>query len=86
MIAVPDAIRGEVIEAYVVLHDPTLASDALAADIQQWVKHRYAAHAYPRVVHFAAAIPKTPSGKTQRFLLRQQRRAELEATGGQVAG
>lgn len=79
VIAVPDEIRGEVIEAYVVLRNPDAASAEMAADIQQWVKARYAAHAYPRTVHFAKALPKTPSGKIQRFVLRQQRRAELEA-------
>jgi acetyl-CoA synthetase len=42
------------------------------------VKTRYAAHAYPRVVHFTDGLPKTPSGKIQRFVLRQARRAELE--------
>jgi acetyl-CoA synthetase len=42
------------------------------------VKTRYAAHAYPRTVHFIDALPKTPSGKTQRYLLRR-RRAEAIA-------
>lgn len=78
IIAVPDQIRGEVIEAFVVLRDSTLASDVLAGELQQWVKTHYAAHAYPRIVHFAGALPKTPSGKIQRFVLRQSRRAELE--------
>jgi acetyl-CoA synthetase len=48
--------------------------------IQDWVKTRYAAHAYPRHVHFIDALPKTPSGKVQRFILRQQRRDELIAS------
>lgn len=77
VIAVPDEIRGEVIEAYVVLRNRDFASGAMSADIQQWVKTRYAAHAYPRTVHFVETLPKTPSGKIQRFVLRQQRRAEL---------
>jgi acetyl-CoA synthetase len=79
VIAVPDEIRGEVIEAYVVLRKPEEASADLAGAIQQWVKTRYAAHAYPRAVHFVQTLPKTPSGKIQRFVLRQQRRAELAA-------
>jgi len=77
VIAVPDEVRGEVIEAYVVLRDGIAATDDLARDIQLWVKTRYAAHAYPRVVHFAEALPKTPSGKIQRFMLKQQRCAAL---------
>jgi acetyl-CoA synthetase len=78
IIAVPDQIRGEAIEAFVVLRDPASASDALAAELQKWVKTHYAAHAYPRAVHFVGALPKTPSGKIQRFVLRQSRRDELE--------
>ncbi|MBU6267612.1 MAG: AMP-binding protein [Sphingomonadales bacterium] len=77
VIAVPDDVRGEVIEAYAVLAAGHAASDELARDIQQWVKMRYAAHAYPRAVHFIAAMPRTPSGKIQRFVLKQQRLAEL---------
>lgn len=79
-IAAPDPARGEVLEAYVVLgpgHEGE-ASEALASDIQSFVKRNYAAHAYPRVVHFVDQLPKTPSGKIQRFVLRQQRRAELQ--------
>jgi acetyl-CoA synthetase len=38
------------------------------------VKENFAAHAYPRRVHFVEALPKTPSGKVQRFLLRQDRK------------
>lgn len=79
VIAIPDEVRGEVIEAYVVLREGHFPSAELERDIQQWVKTRYAAHAYPRAVHFAEALPKTPSGKIQRFVLKQQRRRELEA-------
>jgi acetyl-CoA synthetase len=71
VIAAPDAVRGEVVEAYVVTRDGT-SSDDLAVELQQWVKTRYAAHAYPRVVHFVEGLPKTPSGKIQRRLLRQR--------------
>jgi acetyl-CoA synthetase len=72
VVAAPDALRGEVLEAHVVLAGPNEPSDALAAELQQLVKERYAAHAYPRAVHFVPSLPKTPSGKVQRFLLRQQ--------------
>jgi acetyl-CoA synthetase len=77
VIAVPDEVRGEVIEAFVVLRDKQLASDALARELQNWVKTRFAAHAYPRRIHFADALPKTPSGKIQRVELRRQRRSEM---------
>ncbi|MEJ6011337.1 AMP-binding protein [Novosphingobium aquae] len=79
VIAVPDEVRGEVIEAFVVLRDGFTGSAELEREVQQWVKTRFAAHAYPRTVHFASSLPKTPSGKIQRFVLKQQRRLELEA-------
>jgi acetyl-CoA synthetase len=63
-------------EAYIVLHDQAAASAGLAKELQNWVKTKYAAHAYPRVLHFATSLPKTPSGKIQRFVLRKQRRAD----------
>jgi len=78
-IAVPDEVRGELLECFVVLRDAAKASDGLANELQQWVKSRYAAHAYPRTVHFTAALPKTPSGKVQRVVLKQQRRDELKS-------
>lgn len=77
VIAVPDLVRGEVIEAYVVPRQDAVASDELERELQRWVKERYAAHAYPRKVHFARQLPKTPSGKVQRFVLREQRKQEL---------
>jgi acetyl-CoA synthetase len=76
VIAAPDEVRGEVLEAYVVLQDGQEPSDALVAELQHLVKTRFAAHAYPRAVHFADALPKTPSGKIQRYVLRAQRRAQ----------
>ncbi|SCU79095.1 Acetyl-coenzyme A synthetase AcsA [Cupriavidus necator] len=79
VIAVPDKIRGEVIEAYVVLRSSATPGPRMAAEIQQWVKERYAAHAYPRRVHFAAELPKTPSGKVQRFVLREWRKSAVPA-------
>lgn len=80
VIAVPDEVRGEVIEAYVVLREGQSPTEAMEKEIQQWVKTRFAAHAYPRKVHFADSLPKTPSGKIQRFVLKQRRREELAAT------
>ncbi|MEE1757780.1 MULTISPECIES: AMP-binding protein [unclassified Streptomyces] len=77
VIGAPDDVRGEVIEAYVVLRDGVDATPELATELQQLVKTRYAAHAYPRTIHFIDALPKTPSGKIQRYVLRNRRRTEL---------
>jgi acetyl-CoA synthetase len=77
VVGVPDQLRGEVLEAFVVLRPAIAPSDELARDLQQLVKRKFAAHAYPRTVHFTSELPKTPSGKIQRFILRNQRRNEL---------
>ncbi|WP_284984486.1 AMP-binding protein [Arthrobacter sp. efr-133-TYG-118] len=79
VVAAPDEIRGEVVEAFIVLRSGEFGSDALAAEIQGAIKNGYSAHAYPRAVHFVESLPKTPSGKVQRFVLREQRKAEFAA-------
>ena len=66
----PDEIRGEIIKSYVVLRDGYEASDALADEIRQRVRERLSTHAFPRIIEFVDALPKTPSGKIQRFKLR----------------
>jgi acetyl-CoA synthetase len=77
VVGVPDELRGEVVEAFVVLAPGVEASDDLARELKERVKTRLAAHLYPRTVHAVAELPKTPSGKIQRFQLRRQRTAEL---------
>ncbi|MEU7220774.1 AMP-binding protein [Nocardia iowensis] len=72
VVGMPDALRGEVLEAFVVLRNGYVGSDELAAELQDLVKKKFAAHAYPRTVHFVPRLPKTPSGKVQRYLLRQR--------------
>ncbi|MFG1795478.1 AMP-binding protein [Nocardia sp. NPDC049149] len=72
VVGMPDDLRGEVLEAFVVLRTGSAASDELATELQQLVKKKFAAHAYPRTVHFVTELPKTPSGKVQRFVLRQK--------------
>ncbi len=68
----PDPTRTEVVKGLVVLMPNTAASDALAEEISLFVKQRLAAHSYPREIEFVRDLPKTPSGKVQRFVLRQQ--------------
>ncbi|SEK28985.1 AMP-binding protein [Rhodococcus maanshanensis] len=72
VVGMPDELRGEVLEAFVVLRDGTEGTDELEAELQTLVKKKFAAHAYPRTVHFVPSLPKTPSGKVQRYLLRQK--------------
>ena len=68
----PDAERGEIVKAFVVLHDGLEGDDALAAELTHHVRDRLGKHAFPREIEFVAALPKTPSGKIQRFILRNE--------------
>ncbi|MEO8925544.1 MAG: AMP-binding protein [Caulobacteraceae bacterium] len=66
----PDADRGQICKAFVVVHDGVDAGEALARDIQDHVKRAIAPYKYPRAVVFVTELPKTASGKLQRFRLR----------------
>ena len=79
VIGKPDRERTEIVKAYVVLSADFEPSDALAEDLCQYVKRRLSAHAYPREIAFVKSLPKTPSGKLQRFILRN---SEAAAAGG----
>ena len=80
VIAVPDPMKGEVIEAFVALKHPVDDEDQLAEELKNRVRENLAAYAYPRSVHFVESLPRTPSGKVQRFVLRDARRSELAAS------
>jgi acetyl-CoA synthetase len=69
----PDGLRGEVLVAHVVLRAGFAETIQLAAELQQLVKTRFAAHAYPRVVHFVPGLPRTASGKIRRAALKESR-------------
>lgn len=75
VIGVPDEERGHIVQAHVVLTDKTQACDALAKLLQEHVKAVIAPYKYPRSIIFADALPKTESGKIQRFRLKQDRAA-----------
>lgn len=70
VIGKPDAERTEIIKAFVVLHRHYRPSPALVEELQRHVRSRLSKHAFPREIAFVAALPRTPSGKVQRFLLR----------------
>ena len=70
VVGVPDEERGQIVKAFVVLKSGVEASDALAADIQGFVRTRLSAHEYPREVAFIAEMPMTTTGKVIRRLLR----------------
>jgi acyl-coenzyme A synthetase/AMP-(fatty) acid ligase len=75
-----DALRGEIVKAFVVLAPGYTASDALAAELQEHVKTVTAPYKYPREIEFVADLPKTISGKIRRTELREMERKR--AAGG----
>lgn len=72
VIGKPDPQRTEIIKAFVVLKPGYEPDAALAEELRLHVRSCLSAHAYPREITFVTDLPKTPSGKVQRFLLRQQ--------------
>jgi 2-aminobenzoate-CoA ligase len=72
VVGVPDQARGQIVKAYVVLADDAVGDDAKARELQDLVKQRIAPYKYPRAVEFVTTLPRTNTGKLQRFLLRQQ--------------
>jgi acetyl-CoA synthetase len=68
----PDALRTEIVKAFIVLKAGNAPSDALAVEIQGFVKTRLSAHEYPREVAFIDELPMTTTGKVIRRLLRQR--------------
>jgi acyl-coenzyme A synthetase/AMP-(fatty) acid ligase len=78
-VAAPDDERGQVVRAVVVLRDGYEPGAPLAADLQEHVKEQTAPYKYPRIVDFAAELPKTPSGKIKRAALRAQPSGSSEA-------
>jgi acetyl-CoA synthetase len=69
----PDAVRGEIVKAFIVLKRGKMPSDALAGDIQGFVRTRLSAHEYPREIAFIDEMPMTTTGKVIRRLLRDRR-------------
>ena len=72
VIGVPDKERGAIVEAHVVLRDGNEAGEGLAKALQDHVKATIAPHKYPRSIKFADTLPKTETGKIQRFRLKRQ--------------
>ncbi|HLQ96959.1 MAG TPA: AMP-binding protein [Pseudogracilibacillus sp.] len=72
VIGKPDEQKGEIVKAFVVLKPDHTPSEGLKEALSTFVKHTLSAHEYPREIEFLDTLPKTPSGKVQRFYLRQK--------------
>lgn len=72
-IGVPDALRGQVVKAFIV--SARSGDDAFARELQEFTRTRLSQHEYPRHVAFVATLPKTPAGKVNRKVLREMESA-----------
>jgi 2-aminobenzoate-CoA ligase len=75
VIGVPDEERGQIVQAFVVLKPGHTGDDAMTRALQEHVKQAIAPFKYPRRIVYLAALPRTETGKLQRFKLRQQAQA-----------
>ncbi|MBI1778018.1 MAG: AMP-binding protein [Proteobacteria bacterium] len=75
VVGAPDATRGQIVKAYVVLRDPGAASEATTKELQEFVKAQLAPYKYPRAIEYLEALPRTETGKVQRFRLREREQA-----------
>ena len=71
VIGSPDDLRGEIVKAFVVLRPGFDGGEAMARALQDHVKQTIAPYKYPRAVEFVGTLPRTETGKLQRFRLRQ---------------
>ena len=71
VVGLPDEQRGQAVSAFIVLSDGVAGSPELAKELQDFVKREIAPYKYPRRVEFVTALPRTATGKLQRFRLRE---------------
>lgn len=81
VVAKPDEKRGSIIKAYIVIKEDQQFTDnqPLRDELQELVRRRLSTHAFPREIEFVDELPKTPSGKIQRFVLRNQAKEEIHS-------
>ncbi len=70
VVGIPDSERGMLVCAHIVLKEKHNASEEMKAHIQQWFKEVAAPYKYPRVINFVEELPKTETGKIQRYKLK----------------
>jgi len=82
VVASPDAVRGEIVKAFVVLRPGHAPGAALVHELQEHVKRVTAPYKYPRAIEFVESLPKTVSGKIRRVELRERERQAKPTSGG----
>jgi 2-aminobenzoate-CoA ligase len=81
VVAAPDEERGQIAKAFVVLREEATGSAELVEELQDFVKSRIVPYKYPRAIEFIDALPKTSTGKIQRFKLRERELEKADAQG-----
>jgi len=76
VIGIPDAERGHIVKAFIVLRQGEAAGDEQTLALQTFVKQRIAPYKYPRAINYVETLPKTATGKVQRFRLRETKGAD----------
>ena len=73
VVGAPEAERGTIVKAFVVLKAGFVADDAMVKELQDFVKQTIAPYKYPRAIEFSEVLPRTQTGKLQRFKLREEK-------------
>jgi acyl-coenzyme A synthetase/AMP-(fatty) acid ligase len=68
----PDDLRGEIVKAYVVLRPGIVGNNQLSQELTKFAKDTVGSHQAPRAIEFIDTLPKTETGKIQRFVLRER--------------
>lgn len=76
VVGAPDPERGTIVKAFVVLRDGATGDEATTRELQDFVKAEIAPYKYPRAIEYIDALPRTETGKVQRFRLREQAHGE----------
>jgi 2-aminobenzoate-CoA ligase len=71
VVGVPDEERGQIVKAFVVLKPTAQPTPQTAGALQDFVKQAIAPYKYPRAIEFRSSLPRTETGKLQRFKLRE---------------
>ena len=79
-VASPDEARGNIVKAFIVLRDGVECDAACIEGLQNFVKNQIAPYKYPRAIEFVSELPKTGTGKMQRFRLREMERERAAQT------
>lgn len=76
----PDPDRGQIVAAFIILRDGVAGDENTTKRLQDFVKQQIAPYKYPRAITFVDDLPRTETGKLQRFRLRQQEVEKAKTT------